>query len=61
MNPEQWNRVQALFKEIVDLDQDTRSDRLESVKTEDPLLFEELMSLLAADSGTNLSHRWICH
>lgn len=50
MNPEQWNRVQTLFKELVDLDHDTRIERLESVKTEDPLLFEELMSLLAADS-----------
>lgn len=50
MNPDQWNRVQSLFKELVDLDRDTRIERLESVKTEDPLLFEELMSLLAADS-----------
>ncbi|MCG2589676.1 serine/threonine-protein kinase [Rhodohalobacter sulfatireducens] len=50
MNPDQWHRVQSLFKELVDLDQDTRIERLESVKTEDPLLFEELMSLLAADS-----------
>lgn len=50
MNPDQWNRVQILFKELVDLDQDTRIERLESVKIEDPLLFEELMSLLAADS-----------
>lgn len=39
-----------LFKELIDLDQETRIERLESVKTEDPLLFEELMSLLAADS-----------
>lgn len=50
MNPEQWNRVQTLFKELVDLDPDTRYERLESVKTDNPLLFEELMSLLAADS-----------
>jgi serine/threonine-protein kinase len=50
MNPNQWKRVQALFKEIVDLDQDTRIQRLESVKTENPLLYEELMSLLVADS-----------
>jgi len=50
MNAEQWNRVQTLFKEIVDLDHDTRQNRLESVKTEDPILYEELRSLLAADS-----------
>ncbi len=52
MNPDQWNRVQILFKELVDLDRDTQIERLESVKTEDPLLFKELMSLLAVDSET---------
>ncbi|TVR31367.1 MAG: serine/threonine protein kinase [Balneolaceae bacterium] len=50
MNAEHWNRVQTLFKEIVDLEPDTRHERLESVKTEDPILYEELRSLLAADS-----------
>ena len=50
MNDKQWKRVQTLFKEIVDLDPDTRFERMESVKTEDPLLYEELRSLLAADS-----------
>ncbi|TVR31366.1 MAG: serine/threonine-protein kinase [Balneolaceae bacterium] len=50
MNSEQWKRVQTLFKEIVDLEPDTRQLRLESVKTESPLLYEELRSLLAADS-----------
>lgn len=50
MNAEQWNQVQTLFKEIVDLEQDKRTERLESVRTEDPFLYEELQSLLAADS-----------
>ncbi|MDZ7756000.1 MAG: serine/threonine-protein kinase [Rhodohalobacter sp.] len=50
MNAEQWKRVQTLFKEIVDLEPDTRHERMESVKTEDPILYEELRSLLAADS-----------
>lgn len=50
MNAEQWKQVQTLFKEIVDLDPDQRTLRLESVRTEDPLLYEELYSLLSADS-----------
>ena len=50
MNAEQWKRVQSLFKEIVDLEPDTRNERMESVRAEDPLLFEELRSILAADS-----------
>ncbi len=50
MNAEQWNRVQTLFKEIVDLEPDTRHERMESVKTEDSFLYEELCSLLAADT-----------
>lgn len=50
MNSNQWERLQTLFKEIVDLDPDSRVKRLESVKTESPLLFDELQSLLAADS-----------
>lgn len=50
MNAEQWKQVKTLFKEIVDLDPDLRTERLESVKTENPLLYEELVSLLEADS-----------
>jgi eukaryotic-like serine/threonine-protein kinase len=50
MNAEHWYRVQTLFKEIVDLDPGTRDERLESIKSEDPVMFEELRSLLAADS-----------
>jgi serine/threonine-protein kinase len=50
MNSDQWNRVQTLFKEVIDLDPESRSTRMEQIKTEDPVLFEELRSLLAADS-----------
>jgi serine/threonine-protein kinase len=50
MNAEQWKQVQTLFKEIVDLEPDTRRSRLETVRTEDPLLYDELLSLLKADS-----------
>lgn len=50
MTPEQWNRLQTLFKELVDLDPDTKSYRLEQIKTENPLLYDELLTLLAADS-----------
>ena len=55
MNSAKWNLIQTLFKELVDLEPETRFKRLESVKTEDPLLFEEVISLLDADSdGTSL-------
>ncbi len=50
MNADQWKKVKTLFKEIVDLEPDLRTERLGSVKTEDPLLYEELLSLLKADS-----------
>jgi eukaryotic-like serine/threonine-protein kinase len=50
MNAAQWQQVQTLFKEIVDLEPDLRTERLESVKTEDPLLYVELLTLLKADS-----------
>lgn len=49
MNATRWKQVQTLFKEIVDLDEGPRFVRLETVKTEDPLLYEELLSLLKAD------------
>lgn len=50
MNAAQWKQVQTLFKEIVDLEPSMRNERLDSVKAEDPLLYEELLSLLNADS-----------
>ncbi len=50
MNAAQWKQIQTLFKEFVDLEPELRTDRLESVKTENPLLYEELVSLLKADS-----------
>ena len=55
MDSAKWNLIQTLFKELVDLEPETRFKKLESVKTEDPLLFEEVMSLLNADSeGTSI-------
>ena len=50
MKADQWDKLQTLFKEIVDLDPDSRIKRLKSVKTESPMLYDELQSLLAADS-----------
>ncbi len=50
MNAAQWKQVQTLFKEFVDLEPELRTDRLESVKAENPLLYDELVSLLKADS-----------
>lgn len=50
MNAAQWQQVQTLFIEIVDLEPDLRTERLGLVKTEYPLLYDELLSLLKADS-----------
>ena len=50
MKAAQWKQVQTLFKEIVDLDPGQRTERLGLVKTEDPLLYDELLTLLKADS-----------
>ena len=50
MDSEQWDKVQALFKEVVDLDADSQTTRMDQIKTDDPVLFEEVRSLLAADS-----------
>ena len=50
MNAEQWNRVQTLFKEMIDLESGTRTERLRQIKTDDPGLYNELSSLLEADS-----------
>lgn len=50
MNPEKWKQIQTLFKEVIELDVDSRTTRMEQLKTDDPLLFEEIRSLLEADS-----------
>lgn len=50
MNAERWNQVQTLFKEIVELDHDSRTTRLEKVLETDPDLYREIESLLAADA-----------
>ncbi|MFO7798252.1 MAG: serine/threonine-protein kinase, partial [Rhodohalobacter sp.] len=50
MKAAQWKKINTLFKEIVDLDPERRSERLKTVKTNDPLIYEELVTLLNADS-----------
>jgi len=50
MNAERWNQVQTLFKEILELDHDSRVTRLEKLRDTDIELFRELDSLLAADA-----------
>ena len=49
MNPERWNQVQTLFKEIISLDFDTRTQRLMELRSNDPDMHKELLSLIAAD------------
>jgi len=50
MNPERWNQVQTLFKELVDLDHELRDVRMAAIQREDPELHREIKSLLAADA-----------
>ncbi len=50
MNAERWNQVQTLFKEILELDYDSRVTRLNNVRDTDEELFREIQSLLAADA-----------
>ena len=50
MNAERWNQVQTLFKEILELDHDSRVTRLNEVRDTDDELFREIQSLLAADA-----------
>ena len=50
MNAEQWKKINTLFKEIVDLNPVLRAERLKTVKTDDPAIYEELLTLLKADS-----------
>ncbi|MDX1637219.1 MAG: serine/threonine-protein kinase [Balneolaceae bacterium] len=50
MDAERWNRVQTLFKEIIDLDKDSQAERLRDLYRTDPQLYREVSTLLAADS-----------
>lgn len=50
MDAERWDQVQTLFKEILELDHDSRVTRLSEIRNTDDELFRELESLLAADS-----------
>jgi hypothetical protein len=48
---ELWQRTRLLFDELVDLDPDERSSRLEQMGAEDPALRQMLERLLLADAG----------
>ncbi len=50
MNPDRWNQIQTLFKEVVELDHNSRETRLNKIYETDPDLYNELSSLLAADA-----------
>ena len=50
MNAERWKQVQTLFKEILELDHDSRVTRLNEIRDTDDELFREIQSLLAADA-----------
>ena len=45
-----WDRLQDLFKEVVDLSSEDRASRLAVISETDPALCAELLSLLQADS-----------
>lgn len=53
-----WDRLQDLFKEVVDLSSEDRASRLAVISETDPALCAELLSLLEADSqaGDLLRH-----
>ncbi|HKI47597.1 MAG TPA: serine/threonine-protein kinase [Balneolales bacterium] len=50
MNPDRWNQIQTLFKEVVELDHNSRETRLNQIFETDTDLYNELSSLLAADA-----------
>jgi len=49
MEPDKWQQVQLIFKELVDLDLKTQEIRLNQLKDENPELYREVDTLLAAD------------
>ena len=51
MNPETWQRVNDLLLEALDLPEDLRTKFLATVDSQEPLVGQELRSLLAADTG----------
>lgn len=50
MKPDSWNTVQSLFAQAVELTEPERDTFLEQIRAQDPDLYEELRSLLQADS-----------
>jgi len=49
MEPNKWEQVQLIFKELVDLDFKTQEIRLNQLKDENPELYREVDTLLSAD------------
>ena len=46
LSPERWEQVQRLFNEVVGLDAEARAARLDAACHDDPVLREEVESLL---------------
>ena len=49
MNPERWNKIQSLFEKALELSPSERENFLKEECSNDKELFDEIMSLLAAD------------
>lgn len=49
MNPERWNKIRSLFEKALELNPSNRENFLKNECDEDKELFDEVMSLLAAD------------
>ena len=50
MNPERWEKIQSLFEKALELDSDKRENFLTEECGDDMELFEEVISLLKADT-----------
>jgi eukaryotic-like serine/threonine-protein kinase len=50
MNAVKWNQVQTVLKQLMDADEPTRATHLGRLRDEDPDIFREVSSLLAADA-----------
>jgi eukaryotic-like serine/threonine-protein kinase len=51
-----WQRISPLLDELLDLDEDTRSERLRALCTEDPAVAAELQTCLQAVEQSHASH-----
>ncbi len=48
-SPDRWSQISSLFDELVELDVDQRSQRLDQLAATDPVLADEIRALLKAD------------